>query len=151
MGSTRQYFDEVSKEYKGCKLVVKLQDMGHRCGYVRVPDELVDIFREKGYNEYGVGVLADSFDVHGGVTFDRFVRPDESYLPQEGYWIGFDCAHCDDSQDVDAVLKHFGPKQADFVRDHKWQHGHVWTTEEVERECELLADQILAVTPDYVI
>ena len=78
--------------------------MGHLCGYVRLPKGHPwlkaamkkqwgpvwpkNTYRavRKGYDAHPIANLR----VHGGVTF--FGRSCRG----RGYWIGFDCAHCDD-------------------------------------------------------
>jgi hypothetical protein len=53
--------------------VIRNPQLGHLCGYVKMP---------KGY-ELSEDAL-DSLEVHGGVTYDK------------NNWIGFDCAHSGD-------------------------------------------------------
>ncbi len=58
--------------------------LGFRCGYVKIPE---------GHPWYG----KDYFDipevgVHGGLTYSD--KDGLEYL--QGFWIGFDCAHCFD-------------------------------------------------------
>ena len=143
-------FDELVKDYRDCQIVVTLTDFGHRCGYVRVPDRLFDIFMDKGL--CAEEALEYAFDVHGGITFSTYVQSADSRFPQFGYWIGFDCAHAEDGKDLDAVAKHFGKERAEEIRKYyTYPNTHTWTTEEVEKECERLADQILEITPDYEI
>ena len=52
------------------------------CGYVQLP---------KGHPYYGkyYAELEDKLEVHGSVTYADSIR-------DEGYWIGFDCAHAYD-------------------------------------------------------
>lgn len=57
--------------------------MGHRCGYVRLPENHV----WHGYHHMDI----ESIAVHGGVTFSG---PHKQLGP--GWWIGFDCAHYGD-------------------------------------------------------
>ena len=119
----------------------------HRCGYVLIPEwhpchgvcysepnpALAEAWKEAQAGEIGkrgiISVLiavgsnneaprADAvFNVHGSVTFS-------GDLPGlDGFWYGFDCAHCDDATS-------FSP------------HGIHRTEEYVVAECESLAAQL---------
>ena len=70
--------DKVTFEYEGIKCeVIRSKEIGHLCGYVTLPEghpwanlttwDLIDV------------------DVHGGITFAQ--------QTDDGYVIGFDCAH----------------------------------------------------------
>jgi hypothetical protein len=58
----------------------------HLCGYVRLPEG--HSLRDKDIVEV-CGICR----THGGVTFAELWDKDNE---AEGYWIGFDCSHCDD-------------------------------------------------------
>lgn len=94
--------------------------MGHRCGYVTVPEG--HSCADKDYNEVDV-------DVHGGLTFAH------------GRTFGFDCAHLYDAKDPDLMSDEFRkvhemyPSMRDF-------EGTVRTLEFCMRECEKLAAQL---------
>lgn len=75
---------------------------GALCGYVGVPES--SQYFEMGYD--AVYEVKD-VDVHGGLTFADRCHPNNDELkgichPKEGsanetvWWLGFDCAHCDD-------------------------------------------------------
>ena len=155
MSNYRKHFIELDDRYHGYRIVVMLQDAGHRCGYVFIPKEVEPYFKDAGKTEYGENVLAGRLLVHGGITFDQYVD-DTEYLPETGHWIGFDCAHCDDGRDWDSVAEHFGSETADKWRKafnddvYKWEL-HIWTKEEVTEECKYLVDQLCALEPEYVI
>lgn len=127
-----------------------LTRLGHRCGYVGVDSS--HPLHSKSYNEplAELRTLRDEFltkpfvgspidvicaalaaegdkpapsmvyalTVHGGVTFSDHMTND----PDDRWWIGFDCAHVDDT-----------PEE--------------WTEDAVARECESLAEQIARVQP----
>lgn len=60
------------------------------CGYVRIPEN--HPFYKIPYDESPVW----NIDCHGGLTFSAMLK--------DGWWIGFDCNHCDDDirvQDFD--------------------------------------------------
>lgn len=52
---------------------------GHLCGYVKIPE---------GHPSHGKDYFDIDVDVHGGLTYGQF--------RDDGYWIGFDCAHFGD-------------------------------------------------------
>src|SRR6516164_5088182 len=66
--------------------VVMAREGGHRCGYVRVGPVHPD--HGKKYDDVDV-------DVHGGLTFGE-IEPC-AHEDGQGFWFGFDCAHCDDA------------------------------------------------------
>lgn len=117
--------------YNGFRCVVVGQDLGHRCGYVGIPD---------GHKLYGSDYNGLNFDVHGGLTFSGgggSKYPVESNL----WWLGFDCAHCDDAMDKDLILK-LAPPQFVENRLRMCWGGTVRTQEYVESELRSLVDQI---------
>jgi hypothetical protein len=93
--------------------------MGHRCGYVTVPDE--HPCAGKDYNELDV-------DVHGGLTFGL------------GQKFGFDCAHLYDGKDPDLMSEAFRKVYEMWPRFD--EGGTVKTLEFCVAECERLAAQL---------
>ena len=72
--------------------------LGAWCGYVGLPPD--HPLHGKDYSDVDV-------DVHGGLTFADMCRPEEDEgrgichiagpgEPEHVWWLGFDCAHCDD-------------------------------------------------------
>ena len=91
----------------------------HPCGYVRVPED--HPYYEKNYDDCNI-------DCHGGLTYS------ESYLSVaddkslDGWWIGWDYAHCDDYRGYmtcDCEVKH--------------------TTKEIQQECFSVIEQLIKV------
>ena len=135
---------------KGLHAVCLRTDLGHLCGYVGVPrgnplyghgyddnlPELITAWKRAKRGPIGKrGIMplltADDettsmccvFNVHGGITYASGGKngyPSETH--KDLWWIGFDCAHCDDT-----------PENCDLPY--------------VTAECENLADQIAAVLP----
>ncbi len=75
-------------------LIVRNEVLGHLCGYVGVPKSHI-LFGE-GYDE-----VHNRFDVsvHGGLTYANECRGKVCHKSDDGdhvWWLGFDCAHCDD-------------------------------------------------------
>jgi hypothetical protein len=120
----------------------------HRCGYVRVPP--THPTHGKGYDDIEVGV-------HGGLTFAQ-MEPCTEHEDGQGWWFGFDCAHCDDamydpSPDLAALSEKGRAEWIVVDRIHRQtytevygtafvERDHYWTQAEVERECEQLAEQL---------
>lgn len=77
--------NEKSFKYLGyeCR-IIRIDGLGHLCGYVRIPK--TNRIYKKEFGDYPISDLL----VHGGVTFtgNRFDDND--------WWIGFDCAHFGD-------------------------------------------------------
>lgn len=115
-------YQEERFEYRGYPCVILFMDMGHRCGYVGVP----------------VDVKVDEDDIccHGGITYcsgHLHGQEDEGII-----WYGFDCAHCDDEQDVEATLDYFGKKP--YMLSF---NGSIKTLEYCKEECKKIVDQII--------
>ena len=98
-------------------LILRVKDLGHLCGYVRIP-ATHPLFKNSLECE---GIL----EVHGGITWTRELKG------REGWWVGFDCAHWDDySPYVSLFARQFRPSQ-------------YRTMEYVEKELRKLAKQIV--------
>ena len=97
-------------------LVIK-QDAGHLCGYVKLwkKHPLEVVLDTDGYD--GVDV-----ECHGGITFGRKIKKNESGMIERGftpgYWIGWDYAH-------------FG----DWTLSSFDETDKRWTFDEVIKEC----------------
>ena len=165
-----KYQIEHDEMYKGMRCVALLGGhLGHRCGYVGVDKthplhgieysaEIPQALREKwttiaettpvGKRGIFTLLLYDPkhprveamFNVHGSLTYsggkDTYPVPDS-----ERWWFGFDCGHCDDAPDTEAMLRYgFIPNK--FMENHG---GTVRTLDYVIQECHNLADQLLEV------
>jgi hypothetical protein len=139
---------KIEREWKYAGLscaVVMNREASNRCGYVRVPP--THPLHGKHYDEPDV-------EVHGGLTFAN-IEPCTEHEDGQGWWFGFDCAHCNDASydpnvDIDtlqteeakAVIK----IHRDIVRKHPMPEGypdeHYWTEAEVVAETERLAEQL---------
>ena len=74
----------VYRGIEGVILRVRPESSGHLCGYVRVGEKLGTLDFDE-YDDLGV-------EVHGGITYSG------KLTGEEGYWLGFDCAHAGDLQ-----------------------------------------------------
>lgn len=137
--------DRVDFEHAGFAcLLLRHPRMGHWCGYVGVPSNHAAY--GKGYNDVEV-------DVHGGLTYanqcsGRICHVPSPGMPDDVWWLGFDCAHAGD----------FSPSSNQFHGAYPWpieQYDHEastanpdWridkyrTVDWVRGETERLADQL---------
>ena len=148
----------------GFTCVVLALDMGHRCGYVGVPES--HPLRGKGYGDVMPGVTSDDlagqpignrgiipvvlfacgtentvrldcyFNVHGGLTY---AGGGKYPIDQPGtWWFGFDCAHSEDAPDPE-ILARFSRSEV-----FPWE-GIIRSEAYVVAECESLAEQLADV------
>jgi len=146
--------------YKGFKFVITLNSMGYRCGYVMIPRNnllflnIKSIRNLKNYNPESdyqsylskrVGDF-DSFNVHGGITFENvdFNYPIRSKKRQ--LVLGFDTGHYGDSPDFDAYEKYY-PEAGDRVSQLRLMFGDdggvVRDEDYVESNCKNLINQLI--------
>jgi len=158
---------EKRDSHQGFDFMCTASDSGYRCGYVRIPeghplfglgytdpapgisweDLKGEMFGKRGFlsvlvaNERESPSLRLVFDVHGSLTFSDRFRGDGP----PGWWIGFDCAHAGDDNDVHIMSESFRKIYEKFGT----HGGIVRTTEYVETECRSLVDQILRWFPNH--
>lgn len=99
--------------------------MGFRCGYIRVG---------KDHPWFGKDYHQIEACVHCGLTFSEADIPCAKGGADDGWWVGFDCAHGCDAQDPDLP---FDP----MLCLPKAERAVVRTQEYVENQCRLLAEQ----------
>ena len=154
--------------YKGFTYMVVAFDMGHRCGYVKIPSKH-PLFG-KGYSDNSSfspevlqnlpigdrGMIAlitmdpafvrivDLFDVHGSLTFAG------NYWDDKDWWLGFDCAHAGDAKDVTIMSKKYQEVEAKYL---SWREpgDKVWRQADVAGQCKSLIIQIIHYFPEEVI
>lgn len=133
--------------YKGFPCVVLFQPLCHRCGYVGLP---------KGHPLYNVDYAEIDIDCHGGLTYasDELSGVD---IP-DTWWIGFDCAHAGDRQDLETGKLYFkdDPERLKTIEilerteekfDKRYPNApkeSIRTKEYVENECKKIVDQLVA-------
>jgi len=140
-------------KHKGIYCCIRRSTYGSLCGYARLPrgkllsrvkKQRVKATRhhskklgKKFIEEYGLPVtytarglvtsVVEHLECHGGVTFAGSLPT----IPvRKGFWVGFDCAHCDD----------LIPKMAFFTESRGVYRDIGYVTEQVKN----LADQISA-------
>lgn len=125
--------DEASFTYKGLRclieriMVAENEEFcfgGHLCGYVRLPDN---------HPWIDIDIIDVNTNVYGGITFS-----DEN---EDGYWVGFDCAHSMDivpSMQLDKAIKKLRQKYPKF----HLPNPNYKNIKFVEEECKKLVDEI---------
>jgi hypothetical protein len=103
-------------------VVIMHSELGHRCGYVGVPDTH-PLF------EANYGSIPEDYDltVHGGLTYSG---NGDYPVPSDLWWFGYDCGHLGDAAAPGSLLARFA-----FGGVHR-------TLEYCENECESLAKQL---------
>lgn len=127
------YTVEKDFEHAGLRCVVIMTEMGHRCGYVGVPES---------HQLYGVGYNSPDvyFNVHGGVTYTGGGKGSKYPVESDLWWFGYDCNHAGDGKDLSVV--------SDALREIKIRfptYGIIRTTEYCIDECKSLAEQLVCV------
>jgi hypothetical protein len=138
-----EYYDEIVNTYKGYKYVVRLQRMGHRCGYVQVPDD--NLFDEIDKNYHNWDFDGPYIECHGGLTY--CYRDHEDYLEGDN-WIGFDCAHLGDAYDIEAMKDRFiiPEDYLEFKVKVNDPEGTPRSKEYVESHCKQIIDQLIELS-----
>lgn len=159
--------------YKGYRCVVIFGDMGHRCGYVGIKPghplykkeytDYLDILKseldgeevgKRGIMPIFFAALDDDdkvrmdvyFNVHGGLIYssdNNGTYPVESNL----WWLGFDCGHYNDGNDLELIEKYWGDnplikRRLEIEREY-YIDAPIRSKEYVEDECKSLVDQII--------
>ena len=130
--------------YKGYEYLISFTSMGHRCGYVAIPDAVAGNY--------------DDISCHGGITFEANDHGFKDLLdtPCGDLWIGFDAAHCNDLGNLDTAMKYFGDiphaKRSIETLKSVIEDGYRSladlgcihrTFEYMERECHHIIDQLI--------
>lgn len=136
----------VEREWKHAGLscaVVLAREASHRCGYVRVPP---------GHPLHGKDYEHADVEVHGGLTFSE-IEECKEHEDGQGWWFGFDCAHCFDAMyDPAATPETVSEDMRRVLETHReceikypgTRESHYWTEAEVVAETERLAEQLAA-------
>ena len=116
--------------FSGLDYLIVGLSIGHRCGYVRVPEDHPwhDATHE-------MDPMLSKVRVHGGLTFCG------SLDQAKGTWLGFDCAHAGDARDPSL----YDDEQRAIQAEYPWPtfgDETIRTTAYVRDECEHLAEQI---------
>lgn len=122
--------------YKNHECLVIFMPGGYRCGYCHVPPALDRIKPDQ---------WMDSMPIicHGGITYASKAHPITGEN-QPGCWIGYDCNHCDDRIDTEAMEVYKFPE---IYSRRSWSDAHaiVRTQRECEGICHFIVDQLTAI------
>lgn len=125
----KQWEDETTK----LPCLIVRSSIGHLCGYVGISKE---------HPWYGKDYDNMDIDIHGGVTFTGSCMSEknkntsichivETGEPDDVWWIGFDCAHCDDRTGINGKNTKF------------FKHGIYRNMTYVEQQIKKLAQQLM--------
>lgn len=118
----------VYKDSLGLILRVNPEKSGHLCGYVRVGKKLGTLDFDE-YDDLGI-------EVHGGITYSGMISG------EEGYWLGFDCAHAGDLSPA---------YDSDYIETFS-EHGYTYKDMDyVESEIKHMIDQLLELENRWLI
>ena len=134
---------EFEEEYRGLKYVSKFQSLGFRCGYVVIPDDILDKVKADAEPDYECIPI----NVHGGITLFGTIDINRDGLERE-WVIGFDCGHYGDIQDKEYWKEYF-PEEYARIEKHlnhpNRREETVKTQEFVREECHKMIDQIIDI------
>ena len=124
---------------EGLKAVVLATDMGHRCGYVQCPENIMHL----SYDE--IDGLLENY-VHGGLTFIG--------TPQhcDFYAVGFDCAHSCDAKDPELLKGDYLNYELMLPSNlRNIDNGKIRTKEFVIKECKKLSKLLMKASEKRVV
>lgn len=123
-------------EHAGFEWMVIHNGIGYRCGYVKLPPS---------HPWFGKADSDLDVSVHGGITFSEHDVACGAGGPDDGYWIGFDCAHGFDAPDPTLPNTRFDNMLASTFQK-LYGDSEIRTQEYVEAECRSLCDQAAAAS-----
>lgn len=121
--------------HAGHEWAVVHNDIGYRCGYVKV---------EAGHPWHGKDWDKIDCEVHGGITFARADQPCDKGGLDNGWWVGFDCAHSGDAPDPELMGAEAIENARLFGRFDHGGYASIKGTRYVETECRNLCEQAQA-------
>jgi hypothetical protein len=118
-------------EHLGHEWNIMHNGTGFRCGYVKVLP---------GHPWFGRDLDDVDAAVHGCITYSKADKPCDAEGPDNGWWVGFDCAHGQDKPDPSLIPG----KSEEYVRAFDWPGAQIRSQEYVEAECRSLCEQAAA-------
>jgi len=172
MKTNKSYVVESDFVYKNFRCVCLGMDMGHRCGYVGLPeghslygkDYRDACLPKKDVEDQPIGkrgiipLLCSKFsqdlispdvyfDVHGSLTYSGGGKDSKYPVESDLWWLGFDCCHSGDGQDEQLILSLC---ETDLAASRlSWSRRSsdpARTQDYVESELKSLVDQIITVS-----
>ncbi len=126
-----------SGEFNGFEYAITHNGNGYRCGYVRLP---------LGHRLHGLrSEDIVGLDVHGGITFAEPDMPCDKPGADADWWLGFDCAHCNDAKDFSLPFDSEQAKEFIMKLEERLPcDGEIRGIDYVRAECERLCAQVAA-------
>ena len=132
----KSYIIEKRGTYKGFDYAVTFTWSGHRCGYIILPKPIQD----KRYLD-----VDSILDLHCGLSFLDYHNLDTENPDKQEFAIGWDYGHACDGKDMLKAMQLFpdlmNPSLMKGLTEIS-KGNHVYTTEEVERDCRRAIDLI---------
>lgn len=129
--------------HRGFEYAILVHPFGFKNGYLKIP---------QGHSWYGkhYDELNEYISVHGGLTFSGHL--DDSHILGEGYWVGFDCAHCFDLFDPDEMDKDVRKNLGKILSNvYNLPESKIRNTGYVEAQCKNLAQDCFDVSQLIII
>lgn len=128
-------------QYRGFEYLITFTDNGTRCGYVALPSSHPLNNHENNYPD---------LECHGGCTFFGDDHAAKQLLSQAcaDKWIGFDCFHHDDLQDLEQAKEYFSEKNTKILFYKQYPHyvldfGKKRSFDYVKRNCQKIIHQLI--------
>ena len=137
------------------RLLVIFQPMGHRCGYVGVPEDHITNGSE--YYDFDDDVSEiqkqiNDIKVHGGLTY---AKRNKDMFGDDKWYFGFDCIHYEDAKDYESAFEYFKDDPEIIKRlksikkiDEKFpsiNNGIIRDLDYVKKEVKYLYEQLKAI------
>ena len=98
-------FDLVNED--DIRMAIVFRPYGFFCGYIGIPREieLYNSSKDEIYEMFS-GIC------NGGITYDDYETPTDIKADKDRRWIGFDCGHSCNGNDIELVTEIYGTKEA---------------------------------------
>lgn len=132
------YVIEKIEKYKGYTYVVMFRDMGHRNGYVLLPERLQYLIPEQS-NNIDLGYINGHINYYGPIYFREVLKSNKE-IESMSKMVGFSFDHLGDAVDFPTLEKYFPESEALILESGK--HGTVTYIEDVEDICKNIIDKL---------
>ena len=131
-----KWIDELTGFYRGFEyLCVARVDKGFRCGYVKIP-EGHPYYENREFTKFNVG-----YEINWGLTFSGRLKN------HNGWWIGFDCNHINNSFDPQIIRDNYPEETARQIihalNEEDSGSGFQPSVSGIERSCQSIIDELL--------
>ena len=126
-------YEEARLEYKGYECRVLFMNMGHRCGYIKIPKGHPLCVDDYNYINHFV-------TCHGGLTYAAHYLNGEKC--DDGVWVGFDCHHSDDAVDLKALEKYYPEMFNKYHRGWMECYASKWSYDQTIKTLDFCKDQL---------